>query len=530
MINKFDRLITELKLAPIEAYHHLSQLIEQVNAVMGSFFAGDRMEDDLRWREERERRLAEKKESHADEVDAHAHDSDEFQEKDDEDIYFAPEKGNVIFASAIDGWGFRVGKFAHLYSVKLGMKETNLRTVLWGDFYLDPKTKRVISYKHLRGRALKPLFVQFVLENIWAVYDAVVTNPYVTLNLSGCYHSDLNHRNPDKVAKIVTALDLKIPARDLKSKDTRQLLSLIFSQWLSLSTCVIQCIVDIVPPPSVAQQTRIPKMLYPDIYDASIEPKNKLEENLYSCDAASNANVVAFVSKMFAVPTEDLPENKVKPATADELRARAKAAREAREEAKNNPDGVAEEPVSTPLEETLEQLQVTDDTPSKPQDEEVLVGFARIYSGTILKGSTIACILPKYNNAYSPTHSRNKRHIVMAEVEGLYVMMGRELVSVESVRAGNVFAIKGLEGKVWRNATLCAPDEEGVRDTADLSQLADSIVNLGGIQRMVSPTLYRSAVTADRRPGGADRASRSRARNSVRHAQIDQWLEAARSS
>ena len=123
------------------------------------------MEDDLRWREERERRLAEKKESHAAQVDATVNESDEFQEKDDEDIYFAPERGNVIFASAVDGWGFRVGKFAHLYAVKLGMKEANLRRVLWGDFYLDPKTKRVISYKHLRGRALKPLFVQFVLEN-----------------------------------------------------------------------------------------------------------------------------------------------------------------------------------------------------------------------------------------------------------------------------------------------------------------------------------------------------------------------------
>ena len=182
VINKFDRLITELQLAPIEAHHHLSRLIEQVNAVIGSFFAGERMEDDLRWREERERRLAEKRESLADEVDAYVNEADEFQEKDDEDIYFAPEKGNVIFASAIDGWGFRVGKFAHLYAVKLGMKEANLRQVLWGDFYLDPKTKRVISYKHLRGRSLKPLFVQFVLENIWAVYDAVVTNPCVRIS------------------------------------------------------------------------------------------------------------------------------------------------------------------------------------------------------------------------------------------------------------------------------------------------------------------------------------------------------------
>lgn len=150
------------------------------------------MEDDLRWREEREKRLAQRKDAQASDADAATAPIDEdeaFQEKDDEDIYFAPEKGNVIFASAIDGWGFRIGKFAQLYAKKLGMKEVNLRRVLWGDYYLDPKTKRVIGYKHLKGRALKPLFVQFVLENIWAVYDGVVSNPFVHLFI--CMFSEL---------------------------------------------------------------------------------------------------------------------------------------------------------------------------------------------------------------------------------------------------------------------------------------------------------------------------------------------------
>lgn len=183
VINKIDRLVTELKLAPVEAYHHLARLIEQVNAVMGSFFAADRMEDDLRWREERERRLSAKREQQADVSDAST-EAEEYQEKDDEDIYFAPDRGNVIFASAIDGWGFRVGKFSQLYAAKLGIKEANLRRVLWGDYYLDPKTKKVIGYKHLKGRALKPLFVQFVLENLWAVYDGVLLNPYVFMRSS----------------------------------------------------------------------------------------------------------------------------------------------------------------------------------------------------------------------------------------------------------------------------------------------------------------------------------------------------------
>lgn len=147
---------------------------------MGSFFAAERLEDDLRWREEREKRLAARKAADADTADAAALDDEEFAEKDDEDIYFAPDRGNVIFASAIDGWGFRVGKFAQLYAQKLGVKEANLRRVLWGDFYLDPKTKRVISHKQLKGRNLKPLFVQFVLDNIWAVYENVVIKPSVS--------------------------------------------------------------------------------------------------------------------------------------------------------------------------------------------------------------------------------------------------------------------------------------------------------------------------------------------------------------
>ena len=127
------------------------------------------------------------------------------------------------------------------------------------------------------------------------------------------------------------------------------------------------------------------------------------------------------------------------------------------------------------------------------QKGEVLLGFARIYSGTIRVGTTIACVLPKYSNAHGPTHARNARHIVTARVEGLYVMMGRELVNVESVQAGNVFAIKGLEGKVWRNATLCAPSDGGLKE-GGLEQLVDSVVNLGGVHRMVR-TLIISILT-----------------------------------
>ena len=190
VINKIDRLITELKMSAGEAYVHMSQLLEQVNAVIGSFYQGERMEEDLQWRErveehvaaaaakEQERAEREATEqangSRPDDVESMAVSSanGEFEEKDDEDLYFAPEKNNVIFSSATDGWAFTVRQFASLYEKKLGMKRSILEKVLWGEFYLEPKTKRVLGSKHIKGRALKPMFVQLVLDNIWAVYEA----------------------------------------------------------------------------------------------------------------------------------------------------------------------------------------------------------------------------------------------------------------------------------------------------------------------------------------------------------------------
>lgn len=290
--------------------------------------------------------------------------------------------------------------------------------------------------------------------------------------------------NAEKVSKIVTALSLKIPARELKTKDNRHLLSLIFTQWLSLSTCVIQTVIDIVPAPAIAQASRIPKILYPDLYEQTIKPKNKLEVDLFASSSAPDACISAYVSKTFAVSAKDLPENKKKPMTADEMRLKAREAREARNGLEGPPGSeirslpashIEHPPVNTPLE------QETDEEAS-----ETILGFARLYSGTIHVNTSIYCVLPKYRASLGPTHPRNAKYLLTAPVEGLYVMMGRELVPVDSVRAGNTFAIKGLEGRIWRSGTLCAPQEVGIGDNPDKAAQTDCLVNLGGVDRAVS--------------------------------------------
>jgi ribosome assembly protein 1 len=318
-------------------------------------------------------------------------------------------------------------------------------------------------------------------------------------------------RNADKINKIISTLNLKIPPRDLNSKDRNHLLSLMFTQWLPLSTATIQTIIDIIPSPRAAQPTRIPMMLHPDSIESHVEPKSKLEKDLYSCDASESAHVVAYVSKMFAVPTAQLPEHKKPTLSVDEVRARAREARLRNEG--SQAQSRAGSPSPAPDQNTVHT--VTGEIPLDLKDSsETLLAFARLYSGVIHVRSTVACVLPKYDNAFEPTHPRNKPHVVNTTVDGLYTMMGRDLVAVDHVSAGNIFAIRGLEGSVWRTATICAPYAAGMQG----EHAQDWMVNLGAVNRQVcryslfSPAAYKV-------PGSANCQSGSRTGDTCRYAQ-----------
>jgi ribosome assembly protein 1 len=123
-----DRLVNELRFQPSEAYHHLSRLIEQVNAIIGSFFQSKRMGEDYHPQSQGGH-------SDADEVAAKLQNleiSDPLaEEQGDKDLYFSPERNNVIFASAIDGWAFRTKDFARIFAKKFGFNPKILGRFLW---------------------------------------------------------------------------------------------------------------------------------------------------------------------------------------------------------------------------------------------------------------------------------------------------------------------------------------------------------------------------------------------------------------
>ncbi|KAJ4372553.1 Cytoplasmic GTPase/eEF2-like protein (ribosomal biogenesis) [Didymella sp. IMI 355093] len=453
VINKMDRLITEWKMSPADAHTHLNKLVEQVNAVMGSFYQGERMEDDLRWREKMEEKLnaaaAEKTNTTSSAVSENGDSIDttstpaEYEEKDDEDIYFAPEKNNVIFASAIDGWAFTVKQFASLYERKLGIKRSVLEKVLWGDYFLDPKTKRVLSSKHLKGRHLKPMFVQLVLENIWAVYE-------------GATGGNNGKGDPAMVEKITKSLNLNLPPHVLRSRDPRAVLTALFAAWLPLSTALLVSVTEYLPSPTKAQAERMP-----DIIDTSVGADHvapEVRKAMIESDKSKDAPVVAYVSKMFSVPESELPQNKRRTGalSAEEARdlGRKKRAELARQQAIAN----GETPDVGGITEALSSAAIGEDEAntqeSAPIDEkaEHLIGFARIYSGTLSVGDEVYVLGPKF----SPEHPHAKPEPKKVTVTALYLMMGRGLESLDSVPAGVVFGIGGLEGHMLKSGTLCS--------------------------------------------------------------------------
>ena len=84
---------------------------------------------------------------------------DEVDLEDKED-QFQPQLGNVAFASAHDGWAFRISQLAKQYADKLGCNASGLEQALWGDYAFQSKTKRIIKIKADQAHKHKPLFVQ----------------------------------------------------------------------------------------------------------------------------------------------------------------------------------------------------------------------------------------------------------------------------------------------------------------------------------------------------------------------------------
>ncbi|KAI3778429.1 hypothetical protein L2E82_07714 [Cichorium intybus] len=389
VLNKIDRLIVELKLSPMEAYNRLQRIVHEVNSIVSTY----------------------KSEKYLSDVDSilagpAGEVSDENQDfiEDDEEDTFQPQKGNVVFACALDGWGFGICEFAEFYASKLGASSSSLQKALWGPRYFIPKTKMIVGKKGLAaGSKARPMFVQFVLEPLWQVYEAA-------LDVNG-----------DKkiLEKLIKSFNLSIPPRELQNKDPKLVLQSVMSRWLPLADAVLSMVIKHMPDPIAAQSFRVSRLLPKrEILDNTVGDSDVVAEaeivrkSVETCDSQPESPCVAFVSKMFAVPIKMLPQRGV---NGDLL---------------NN---------------------YTEEGGSGDSDE-CFLAFARIFSGVLHAGQKVFVL----SALYDPLKSGDsvQKHIQEAELHSLYLMMGQGLIPVASVRAGNLVAIRGLGQHILKSATI----------------------------------------------------------------------------
>ncbi|WOL01244.1 small nuclear ribonucleoprotein [Canna indica] len=133
VINKVDRLITELKLPPTDAYFKLRHTLETINDLISSCsttVGGTQVID--------------------------------------------PVAGNVCFASATAGWSFTLQSFAKLYLKLHGIAfdSSKFASCLWGDLYYHPDQRVFKKKPPIAGGERS--FVQFILEPLYKIYSQVI--------------------------------------------------------------------------------------------------------------------------------------------------------------------------------------------------------------------------------------------------------------------------------------------------------------------------------------------------------------------
>lgn len=389
VLNKIDRLISELKLSPLEAYSKLVRIVHEVNGIMSAFKSEKYLSDvDLL--------LAGPAGENLENLE-----NLELVEDDEEDT-FQPQKGNVAFVCALDGWGFRINEFAEFYVSKLGASAAALQKALWGPKYYNQKTKMIVGKKGMGGGSkARPMFVQFVLEPLWQVYQAA-------LEPDG---------DKSMLQKVIKSFNLNVSARELQHKDPKVVLLAVLSRWLPLSDAILSMVVKCIPDPMRAQSFRISRLLPKREVSDDGPSSNVLAEaelvrkSVEACDFSPEAPCVAFVSKMFSVPIKMLPQR--------------------------GPNG--------------DILNNSTDEGGSGESDECFIAFARVFSGVLFAGQRVFVLSALYDPLKPEAM---QKHVQEAELHSLYLMMGQGLKPVALAKAGNIVAIRGLGQHILKSATL----------------------------------------------------------------------------
>lgn len=377
-LNKIDRLFVELDLSPLEAYQRLVRLLENINAINQQLISEEIMDNAAA--EDAEQAPAKQSADGGDGIDLTSASALEFDMATEEAWRYSPERGNVAFGSAYHGWAFRIDTFAKLIASKMGAKPESLQKVLWGSWTYSPKAKRATRIA-ADDTKTKPMFVQFILEQIWKAYDAT----YKAVD-------------PEHLAKMKAqipacgGLDVaRLVAGQAAVRD-------VFSRWLPFADAVLDMATEHLPSPPEANRGRMP-VLCPRWFAADsttiarVLPGVLPEVAEGLLTGASDAPTVAYLAKFLAAD--------------------------------------------------LERLTLTGDALVGDEDVQ-FVGICRVFSGTLRPGDELfVCVAGEGDSCTSSTGSRAPvRGARSLRAERVFYLKGTFMEETSEAPSGSIVAVQ----------------------------------------------------------------------------------------
>ena len=170
------------------------------------------------------------------------------------DISFAPEKGNVVFASGLFGWGTSLTQFAKRLATKANDGKTPDDKVvtkmvknLWGEAYFDPESKKIV-HSLPPGKKLERYACKMFLGPIFKLIKAISENDWAQID------------------DLLPRIDVTLPAKD-REKTGKDLMRAIMRRSLPLADSLLDTVFTHLPSPLVAQKYRTEILYDGDLND-----------------------------------------------------------------------------------------------------------------------------------------------------------------------------------------------------------------------------------------------------------------------
>ena len=466
VINKIDRLCTDLGLNVNEAYLRIRSVIESVNAAASAMIRSDKA----------------KQMAHNDDSNSSSQDQEEGEEDELAQIWsFDPSKGNIVFTSAIYGWGFTIPSLAKsLFKYKIipQYKPPVLRQYLFGDFKYNSSTGKVLKWKQNAAADDNnvAMFAEYGLKPLWQCFTGVsmatmslgMTSVFFTSNQYQLQQQDTRNNDHNKGTKKQSDVKIKatssgmndvtLPSLNIgitcpedaqsslqppRTVDEMQqllnktnasseelILRALLRRHRPLSEAILDAVCDICPSPADASShvRQDALSLIKDNSESESDNNNnsddaigykEIQNAIRNCDTSSNVPATAHCSKFVSTTRASVNDA--------ELISYLDSIHECHE---------------------VENANVINQT--RPKDSVIIMGVGRVLSGILhSKDIEYYCYGPKYES------KRDKQFLPRKSIR-LYIIMGSSFVRVGSVPAGHFCAIHGLEDLQLKTVTICS--------------------------------------------------------------------------